>query len=56
MGALRSAVIEGNVKSGSLMAGQSVGLLTKPETVQEIIDDLVAESEKEFNHVKSMLA
>jgi enoyl-[acyl-carrier protein] reductase II len=56
MGALRSAVIDGDVKSGSLMAGQSVGLLTKPETVQEIIDDLVAETEKEINHVKSMLA
>ena len=56
MGALRSAVIDGNVDTGSLMAGQSVGLVNKSESVQEIIDDLVAGTEKELERVKSMLA
>ena len=56
MGALRRAAIEGDVQSGSLMAGQSVGLVNKEETVQEIIDDLVAGTEKELNRVKSLFA
>ena len=56
MGALRSAVIDGDVKEGSLMAGQSVGLVNKSESVSEIINDLVSETEKEIQRVKSLLA
>lgn len=44
-GALRRAVIEGDVEYGSLMAGQSVGFISKEQSVQEIIDELVAEAE-----------
>jgi enoyl-[acyl-carrier protein] reductase II len=55
MGALRKAAVEGDIKTGSLMAGQSVGLVNKTETVQEIIDDLVLGTEKELLKVKSML-
>lgn len=44
-GALRRAVIDGDVESGSLMAGQSVGMVTKEEPVAEIIAALMAESE-----------
>ncbi len=40
-GALRRAVIDGDVESGSLMAGQSVGMVTREQTTQEIIDELV---------------
>ena len=40
-GALRRAVIEGDVESGSVMAGQSVGLVTKEQSVEEIITELV---------------
>jgi enoyl-[acyl-carrier protein] reductase II len=36
-GALRRAVIDGDVENGSLMAGQSVGMVTKEEPVSEII-------------------
>ena len=56
MGALRSAVIDGDVKRGSLMAGQSVGLVNKSESVQDIIDDLVTETDKEIARVKALLA
>jgi len=45
-GALRRAVIDGDVESGSLMAGQSVGMVTKEEPVAEIIQTLMAECEK----------
>ncbi|MCP5395434.1 MAG: nitronate monooxygenase [Sphingomonadaceae bacterium] len=44
-GALRRAVIEGDVESGSIMAGQSVGMVTKEEPVADIIQQLLAESE-----------
>lgn len=43
-GALRRAVIDGDVESGSLMAGQSVGMVTKEEPVAEIIAVLMAEA------------
>ncbi len=44
-GALRRAVVEGDVETGSLMAGQSVGMVTKVQPVAEIIAELVAEAE-----------
>ena len=40
-GALRRAVVEGDVETGSVMAGQSVGLVKKIEPTQNIIDELV---------------
>jgi len=48
-GALRRAVIGGDVESGSLMAGQSVGMVTKEEPVAEIIAQLMMESEAALN-------
>jgi enoyl-[acyl-carrier protein] reductase II len=44
-GALRRAVIEGDVENGSLMAGQSVGMVTAEQPVAEIIAELVSEAE-----------
>ncbi len=44
-GALRRAVIEGDVETGSVMAGQSVGMVTKEQPTVEIIAELVAEAE-----------
>ena len=44
-GALRRAVIDGDVEHGSLMAGQSVGMVTREEPVAEIMASLMAESE-----------
>lgn len=43
-GALRRAVIDGDVENGSLMAGQSVGMVTREQPTQEIIDELIAEA------------
>lgn len=40
-GALRRAVIEGDVENGSLMAGQSVGMVTGEQPTAEIIAELV---------------
>jgi enoyl-[acyl-carrier protein] reductase II len=43
-GALRRAVIDGDVESGSVMAGQSVGMVKREEPVAEIIAELVDEA------------
>jgi enoyl-[acyl-carrier protein] reductase II len=40
-GALRRAVIDGDVETGSLMAGQSVGLVKSEQSTREILDELV---------------
>jgi enoyl-[acyl-carrier protein] reductase II len=44
-GALRRAVIDGDVENGSVMAGQSVGMVKAEEPVAAILATLVAEAE-----------
>jgi enoyl-[acyl-carrier protein] reductase II len=39
-GALRRAVIDGDVEEGSVMAGQSVGMVTREQSVADIVDEL----------------
>jgi enoyl-[acyl-carrier protein] reductase II len=44
-GALRSAVVDGDVKHGSVMAGQIAGLITKEnQPVAEILEELMTEA------------
>ena len=43
-GALRRAVIDGDVESGSVMAGQSVGLVEREQPLAEIIEELVTQA------------
>jgi enoyl-[acyl-carrier protein] reductase II len=43
-GALRRAVIDGDIEHGSLMAGQSVGMVTKEEPVAAILATLMDEA------------
>jgi enoyl-[acyl-carrier protein] reductase II len=40
-GALRRAVIDGDIEAGSLMAGQSVGFVTREQNTAEILKELV---------------
>ena len=44
-GALRRAVIDGDVEAGSLMAGQSVGMVSREESVADIVATLLGECE-----------
>ncbi len=44
-GALRRAVIDGDVENGSVMAGQSVGMVKAEEPVADIVARLVREAE-----------
>jgi enoyl-[acyl-carrier protein] reductase II len=43
-GALRRAVIEGDVENGSVMAGQSVGMVTHEQPTAEIIAEIIAQA------------
>lgn len=43
-GALRRAVIDGDVETGSLMAGQSVGMVTCEQPISEILEELVGQA------------
>ena len=45
LGGLRKAVIDGDVKTGSVMAGQSAGLVKEKMTCEELIQKLVKETE-----------
>ena len=44
-GALRRAVIEGDVEQGSVMAGQSVGMVGSVQKVSAIIEELIGQAE-----------
>jgi enoyl-[acyl-carrier protein] reductase II len=43
-GALRRAVIDGDVETGSVMAGQSVGMVSKTQSTEAILQELVAQA------------
>ncbi len=49
-GALRRAVIDGDIENGSIMAGQSVGMVKAEEPVADIMAQLVAEAEAALAH------
>jgi enoyl-[acyl-carrier protein] reductase II len=44
-GALKRAVIDGDVENGSIMAGQSVGMVKSEQSVAEIIAELMEQAE-----------
>ena len=44
LGALKRAVVDGDVKEGSLMAGQVAGLLTKRQSCKEMIEEMMNEA------------
>ena len=55
VGALKIAVEQGDVDKGSLMAGQSVGIVDRIQPMQEIIDELVHEAEEELERIQKRL-
>ena len=48
LGSLRKAVMDGDIKGGSLMAGQIAGLIKQENTCQEIIDEIIGQAEELF--------
>lgn len=55
IGALRKAVVDGDVEYGSLMAGQSVGLAKDILPVKALIERLLSEASNELDNVKNKL-
>ncbi|NOR15676.1 MAG: hypothetical protein GQ544_08230, partial [Candidatus Aminicenantes bacterium] len=53
VGALRSAVRDGDVEFGSLMAGQSIGLVDKIRPLKDALDFLVRGAQKELDRIAS---
>ena len=43
-GALRRAVIDGDVEMGSVMAGQSVGMVTSEQSIAEVLEELAGQA------------
>jgi enoyl-[acyl-carrier protein] reductase II len=43
-GALRRAAIDGDIETGSMMAGQSIGLVVREQPVAEILSELIAQA------------
>ena len=55
VGALRSAVEYGDVECGSLMAGQSVGLVDRIRPLKELLDELIQDAEEELKRIQNRL-
>ena len=49
LGALRKAVVEGDVMTGSVMAGQIAGLVKSEDTCAEIIEEIMSGAEQLLN-------
>lgn len=56
IGALQQAVVEGDIEYGSLMAGQSVGMMHDIKPMKTVIDNLVADAEIELKRVVDRLS
>lgn len=55
IGALRKAAIDGDIENGSLMAGQSVGLVDRVMSVKETIEEILNDAGIEIDRIKAML-
>jgi len=53
MGALQRAVVDGDVKKGSLMAGQSVGLVDEIKPMVELVAELLRDADAELQKVQA---
>jgi len=56
VGSLRNAAVDGDVEEGSLMAGQSVGIINKVQPLREILQELVDEADLGLGEVLQRLA
>lgn len=55
IGALRRAAVDGDIEMGSLMAGQSVGLVDKVLSIGELLTELLTDAEKELAAIRRKL-
>lgn len=55
VGALRNAAVSGDIDNGSLMAGQSVGLVSKIQTIKELFLEMISDGENELQRIQKLL-
>ncbi len=55
VGALRRAVVDGDVEYGSVMAGQSVGMADRIMPIRELVEELVTDASSELEAIRSLL-
>ena len=53
-GSLRRAVIDGDTGKGSLMAGQSVGLVDKVQPLGQIMEETIGQAGSELQRLKGI--
>ena len=53
-GALKKAVIEGDMDNGSIMSGQIAGLITKEQTAKEIIEEMYDEYKRIISDISQL--
>ncbi len=46
--ALKKAAIDGDIENGSVMAGQSIGLIKKEQSLSEIIEEFVIQADARY--------
>ena len=51
LGSLRKAVLDGDTKYGSLMAGQICGLVKEIRPVADILDEIYEDAKKELSQL-----
>ncbi|MGM0499147.1 MAG: enoyl-[acyl-carrier-protein] reductase FabK [Bacillota bacterium] len=54
-GKLRDAVIDGDVKEGSVMAGQISGMISEIKSVKEIIEEIMEDAENTIKSIYNLL-
>jgi enoyl-[acyl-carrier protein] reductase II len=55
LGSLRKAVVEGDIKKGSFLAGQIVGMVSKRQSCKEIIEEVVLEAAETIERIHKEL-
>jgi enoyl-[acyl-carrier protein] reductase II len=55
VGALRRAIQDGDVESGSVMAGQSIGLVNRIRPLHEALESLIEDTRLELARVEQRL-
>jgi len=55
VGSLRRAAVDGDVEEGSLMAGQSVGLVNRVQPLREILEEVVFDADQALAEVRRRL-
>lgn len=53
-GRLKLAVKDGDIATGSVMAGQIAGLIDDIKTCKEIIEDIISSAELQLKYITSM--